>query len=86
MKQMDFVDEGGNNTPQRKPRPRATTTATPPSAPRATGPRPGCKRLTADIPADLHKRLKMQALQEDSTVTDIVIQATKAWLANRRKG
>lgn len=72
MEQMDFVEEPDKRTAARRQQTRSS------------GPRKGCKRLTADIPADLHKRLKMLALTEDSTVTDIVIKATKAWLANRR--
>lgn len=72
MEQMDFVEEPDKRKPARR------------QPARSSGPRTGCKRLTADIPADLHKRLKMLALTEDSTVTDIVIKATKAWLANRR--
>ncbi|MDF1820869.1 MAG: hypothetical protein P1U64_04820 [Alcanivoracaceae bacterium] len=69
MEQMDFVARPGRKAPARK---------------RSKAVRDGYRRLTADIPEDLHKRLKMQALMDDSTVTDIIIEATRAWLANRR--
>ena len=77
---MDFVED--EDAPEQA-RPRNTR-----QQPRKRGsfPRQGCRRLTADIPEQLHKRLKLQALQEDCTVTDIVIEASCAWLANRRKG
>jgi hypothetical protein len=78
MKQIDFVstpeDARSAANPERKPRRRRRSSG---------GPREGYRRLTADIPADLHKRLKMQALMEDCTVTDIIIEASRAWLASR---
>ncbi|MFN3713072.1 MAG: hypothetical protein ACK4SX_05390 [Alcanivoracaceae bacterium] len=78
MKQIDFVstpdDSKPGASPERKTRRRRRT---------GSGPREGHRRLTADIPADLHKRLKMQALMEDCTVTDIIIEASRAWLASR---
>lgn len=69
MKQMDFVDDKTQGSNQ---------------ATRSNGPRNGHKRLTADIPAELHKRLKLQALKEECTVTDIIVEASKAWLATRK--
>ena len=45
--------------------------------------RDGYRRLTADIPADLHKRLKMQALMEDRSVTELIVQAAECFLRNR---
>ncbi|ERS14762.1 hypothetical protein Q668_08635 [Alcanivorax sp. PN-3] len=42
--------------------------------------RAGHRRLTADIPADLHKRLKMQALREDRSVTDLIVHAAEYYL------
>ena len=77
MKQMDFVDTDDQDA---KPPSRARR------KPRGSMPRQDYRRLTADIPADLHKRLKLQALQEECTVTDIIIEASRAWLANRRRG
>lgn len=79
MEQMDFVerDEDRPTTSPRRRRQRS---------PRSNPAREGYRRLTADIPADLHKRLKLQALQEECTVTDIIIEASRAWLANRRRG
>lgn len=78
MKQIDFVSVPSEDQPaataERKPRRRRRS---------SNGPRDGHRRLTADIPADLHKRLKMQALMEECTVTDIIIEASRAWLASR---
>ena len=80
MKQIDFVSTpeerpaAGTGPADKKPRRRRRT---------GNGPREGHRRLTADIPADLHKRLKMQALMEECTVTDIIIEASRAWLASR---
>jgi hypothetical protein len=78
MKQIDFVTAPGDDkaitSTERKPRRRRRS---------SNGPREGHRRLTADIPADLHKRLKMQALMEECTVTDIIIEASRAWLASR---
>jgi hypothetical protein len=58
MKQLDFVEHNSQKSQANG---------------RSNGPRDGHKRLTADIPAELHKRLKLQALQEECTVTDIII-------------
>lgn len=78
MKQIDFVsapsDDKSAANAERKPKRRRRS---------SNGPRDGHRRLTADIPADLHKRLKMQALMEECTVTDIIIEASRAWLASR---
>lgn len=80
MKQIDFV-----STADERPAAAASTTDKKPKRRRRSGngPREGHRRLTADIPADLHKRLKMQALMEECTVTDIIIEASRAWLASR---
>lgn len=78
MKQIDFVSAPSDDKPaasaERKVKRRRRS---------SNGPRDGHRRLTADIPADLHKRLKMQALMEECTVTDIIIEASRAWLASR---
>ena len=79
MKQIDFVsspeqDKPASSSGERRPKRRRRG---------SNGPREGHRRLTADIPADLHKRLKMQALMEECTVTDIIIEASRAWLASR---
>ena len=77
MEQLDFVAPE-QDAPKRR-------TARRPAVARSNsrGPREGYRRLTADIPADLHKRLKMQALMEERTVTDILLDATRAYLSNR---
>ena len=79
MKQIDFVsspeqDKPASSSGERRPKRRRRG---------SNGPREGHRRLTADIPADLHKWLKMQALMEECTVTDIIIEASRAWLASR---
>ena len=82
MKQMDFVE--GDTGPRRKKTGGRTKGRTSNNrSGSTTGPREGCRRLTADIPADLHKRLKMQALIEERTVTDIIIEASRAYLSHK---
>ncbi|MED5239330.1 MAG: hypothetical protein VX379_07120 [Pseudomonadota bacterium] len=84
MEQIDFVTA----EEQERPRKRAASkvsVATGPSgkASRQGAAREGYRRLTADIPADLHKRLKMQALMEDRSVTELIVQAAESFLRNR---
>ena len=82
MEQLDFV--APDSPPVRRRRRHSDGPSRPTAAaPRSNGPREGYRRLTADIPADLHKRLKMQALMEERTVTDIILYATRAWLSQR---
>ena len=84
MEQIDFV------TLEEKARPRKRA-ATPPKVtsasrqrtPRQGAVREGYRRLTADIRAYLHKRLKMQALMEDRSVTELIVQAAESFLRNR---
>ena len=76
MEQMDYVD------PQHS-RPAPTPRARGRKPTKSGGTRDGHRRLTADIPSDLHKRLKMQALMEDCSVTDLVVQAAEYFVANR---
>ena len=73
MEQIDFVDQQ-HSRPAPTPRTRGRKPAKP------GGARDGHRRLTADIPSDLHKRLKMQALMEDRSVTDLVVQAAEYYL------
>lgn len=40
------------------------------------------KRLTLNLPADLHKRVKLQAVEEETTMTDMVIR----WIQERLDG
>lgn len=84
MEQMDFVAPESSPkrtaTRRRAEESRANTSlAKRPS----NGPREGYRRLTADIPTELHKRLKMQALMEDRTVTDILLDATRSYLSQK---
>jgi len=37
-----------------------------------------------EFPADLHKRAKMQALEEDMTLRELIIKAVEAYL--KKKG
>lgn len=39
----------------------------------------GMKRLTLDIPEDLHRALKRRALEEDTTMLDLV----RTWIEER---
>lgn len=84
MEQIDFV------TAEEQQRPRKRSTVKPLTGQRSTAKasrqgaaREGYRRLTADIPADLHKRLKMQALMEDRSVTELIVQAAESFLRNR---
>lgn len=84
MEQIDFV------TVEEQQRPRKRNGATSAATARTTkkvarqgAAREGYRRLTADIPADLHKRLKMQALMEDRSVTELIVQAAESFLRNR---
>lgn len=80
MEQLDFVAPENSKPTRRKTR-RAVKDIARQAGP-GRGPREGHRRLTADIPAELHKRLKMQALMEERTVTDILLDATRAYLSN----
>lgn len=81
MEQIDFVDQQQPQTA--RPRRPAARKAAKPAKP--GGAREGHRRLTADIPADLHKRLKMQALMEDRSVTDLIVQATEYYLRRSKE-
>lgn len=84
MEQMDFVapDERPSRPRSRKAEAASRRSATTASG-SSNGPREGYRRLTADIPADLHKRLKMQALMEERTVTDIILDAARGYLSQK---
>lgn len=41
--------------------------------------------LLRGIPATLHKRMKMKALQEDKTLTRLIVDALEYYLKNGRK-
>jgi predicted HicB family RNase H-like nuclease len=42
-------------------------------------------RLNAMIPVSLHKRVKMQAVEEGRSITDIVIEALEEYLSKTSK-
>jgi len=35
--------------------------------------RPRCMKMTVDIPNDLHKKLKLQAVKDETTIKDLII-------------
>ncbi|EKF72959.1 hypothetical protein A11A3_16085 [Alcanivorax hongdengensis A-11-3] len=84
MEQIDFVSLEEQQRPRSKSANNPRKPAAAKSVSRQGGAvRDGYRRLTADIPADLHKRLKMQALMEDRSVTDLIVQAAESFLRNR---
>lgn len=48
-----------------------------PAAPRSVHPKEGTKRLTLDIPQDLHKRLKLLAIHQEVSMKDYIIQVVE---------
>ncbi|MFZ5755608.1 MAG: hypothetical protein ACOY3X_01740 [Pseudomonadota bacterium] len=80
MKQLDFVDEAASRP---APATRKASTATPRQPRRKNRPagtREDLQRLNMEIPRALHKRLKLKAIYEDRTVTDLVLQAINEYL------
>lgn len=82
MKQLDFVDQPlteaatpADTKPAAKSRAKA-----PKRKNRPAGSREDLQRLNMEIPRALHKRLKLKAIYEDRTVTDIVLQAINEYL------
>ncbi|MCL4722523.1 MAG: hypothetical protein KJ041_11360, partial [Gammaproteobacteria bacterium] len=61
-------------------RPRARQGVCPAQKNRPAGSREDLQRLNMEIPKALHKRLKLKAIYEDRTVTDIVLQAINEYL------
>lgn len=59
-----------------KPRPASR----PPRKNRPAGSREDMQRLNMEISRTLHKRLKLKAIYEDRTVTDLVLQAINDYL------
>lgn len=79
MKQLDFVEEAteagtaaGKPASRKPPRPGRKN--------RPAGSREDLQRLNMEIPKALHKRLKLKAIYEERTVTDIVLQAINEYL------
>ena len=78
MKQLDFVDQVDKEpaapaaAPAKKSRSKRKN--------RPAGTREDLQRLNMEIPKALHKRLKLKAIYEDRTVTDIVLQAINEYL------
>lgn len=93
MKQLDFVTQAeAAPEPAAEPARRKETAATPasrskPRPPararrknRPAGSREDMQRLNMEITRALHKRLKLKAIYEDRTVTDLVLQAINDYL------
>lgn len=76
MKQMDFVDDPTAATPMSPSKKTARTSR----KNRPAGTRDEMQRLNMEIPKALHKRLKLKAIYEDRTVTDLVLQAINEYL------
>lgn len=76
MKQMDFVNDPAPVTPAPAPKKAARTAR----RNRPAGTREDMQRLNMEIPKALHKRLKLKAIYEDRTVTDLVLQAINEYL------
>lgn len=74
MKQLDFVEQ------ESKPPASNKKTAKPRRKNRPAGSREDMQRLNMEIPKSLHKRLKLKAIYEDRTVTDLVLQAVNDYL------
>lgn len=75
MKQLDFVDQAGSEPPAQA---RAKGKAKRKNRP--AGSREDLQRLNMEIPKALHKRLKLKAIYEERTVTDLVLQAINEYL------
>lgn len=82
MKQLDFVEQGNNQNSVPASSPPASRKAPGKSRRknRPVGSREDMLRLNMEIPRTLHKRLKLKAIYEDRTVTDIVLQAINEYL------
>lgn len=83
MEQIDFVTVEEQQRPRKRNGASSAAARTAKKPVRQGAARDGYRRLTADIPADLHKRLKMQALMEDRSVTELIVQAAESFLRNR---
>ena len=83
MEQIDFVTLEEKKRPRKRAAAQKKVASASRQATRQGAVREGYRRLTADIPADLHKRLKMQALMEDRSVTELIVQAAESFLRNR---
>ncbi len=44
------------------------------------------RRITVIIPKDMHRALKLEAVKQETTVSDIVRTLIDRWLQEQRKG
>ena len=80
MKQLDFVDQAEKEPAASVATPAGRKPAKAKRKNRPAGSRDDLQRLNMEIPKALHKRLKLKAIYEDRTVTDIVLQAINEYL------
>lgn len=45
--------------------------------------REGTKRLNADVPESLYRRIRMQAAAEDRSIKDLIVEAMENYLGGR---
>ena len=79
MKQLDFVDQV-DKEPATPAAPVNRKVTKQKRKNRPAGSREDLQRLNMEVPKALHKRLKLKAIYEDRTVTDIVLQAINEYL------
>ena len=82
MKQLDFVEQGDTRNAPSPATPGASrkNPAKTRRKNRPAGSREDMLRLNMEVPRALHKRLKLKAIYEERTVTDIVLQAINEYL------
>lgn len=77
MKQLDFVDQAAAEPAAGSGARKAAKSK---RRNRPAGGREDMQRLNMEIPKALHKRLKLKAIYEERTVTDLVLQAINEYL------
>lgn len=78
MKQLDFVEQAAREPASPAPAPRKNSKTRRKNRP--AGSREDMQRLNMEISRALHKRLKLKAIYEDRTVTDLVLEAINEYL------
>ncbi|MFZ5722846.1 MAG: hypothetical protein ACOY33_04200 [Pseudomonadota bacterium] len=80
MKQLDFVDQAGKEPAEAPAAGQRRSATRQKRRNRPAGSREDMQRLNMEIPRSLHKRLKLKAIYEERTVTDLVLQAVHDYL------
>ena len=96
MKQLDFVSAEETETklkkkldkPKQKQELKSPTSsrkspAGKKKAKRSVHARDGYQRLNVEIPRELHKEIKVQAIVEERSVTDLVLEAINTYLQDK---